>query len=528
MRNFSVKLMAALFILLSGLLQELAVYAQENSGIRGIVFHDKNGNGVYDSGQDKPLKAVAVSNGRDVVVTDRNGKYELPLRDNAAIFVVKPRNWKVAVDEKQIPRFYYMNSSGGISGTKFEGLSPTGPLPESVDFPLYPQKEPDSFDVLVFGDTQPRNSKEIYYMSHDVLPELVDVKAAFGVTLGDVTFDDLNLYDHLTSSLSTVEIPWRYVAGNHDNDYTGNNSTEARGVWYRTFGPSYYSFSYGPAHFVVLDNIRWIVEEDKRYYRTGLGSDQMEFLQNELKRVDKDQLVVFLAHIPFEGSTEWKDENEKKAFYELIATHPRSASLVAHTHQHYHYFIDKEDGFPGENPHHMISVGTVCGAWWTGAPNEYGIPHAMMSDGTPNSYTFLHVDGNNWKLSWKEAGKPADYQMHINAPDFFVADSTDKINITANIYNALPSAEVKMRVGKNGTWVNMKRTPQSDPARLAAVERENQLGEVSWLKMRGARNSEHIWEAEQEVNLEPGVHVIEIKAKDDWFEYKGKRLLHVR
>ncbi|MFW5756598.1 MAG: calcineurin-like phosphoesterase C-terminal domain-containing protein, partial [Tangfeifania sp.] len=472
-------LLTVAFFLMPAFQNESTLNAQVQTSVKGIVYHDKNENAVYDADVDEPLEDVAVSNGYDVVVTDRDGEYEIPLRNDAAVFVIKPRNWTIPVDEENIPRFYKMYSATGVSGTKFEGLEATGLPPESVDFPLYPAEEPGKVKALVFGDTQPRDDKEIHFMSEDVIPELVGADADFGVTLGDVVFDDLSIYDHLTGSLSNIGIPMWYVAGNHDFDFTGNNTTEARGTWFNTFGPSYYSFSYGPAHFIVLDNIRWIVEEDDRYYRTGLGEAQMEFLKNEMERLDENQLLVLLVHIPYEGSTPWEDETEKEAFYELLSGHKNSVSLVAHTHRHYHHFIGKEEGFPGNEPHHMISMGTVCGAWWTGAPDEYGIPHTMMSDGTPNGYGFLHIDGNDWKLQWKTAGVPENVQMHIAAPEAVNAeDGTFKV--IANIYNALPDADLKMKIGEDGEWIAMKRVPQKDPVRLAEKERENQLGEVPW------------------------------------------------
>jgi hypothetical protein len=520
-------LLTVAFFLMPPLLNKSLLNAQVQTTVKGVVFHDKNENAVYDLDTDELLEGVAVSNGREVVVTNQEGEYELPLRNDAATFVIKPRNWAVPVDEENVPRFYKMFSATGVSGTKFEGLAATGLLPESVDFPLYPQKESDKVDVLVFGDTQPRDDKEIHYMSEDVIPELIGVDADFGVTLGDVVFDDLSIYDHLIGSLSNVGTPMWYVAGNHDFDYTGNNSAEARGTWFNTFGPSYYSFSYGQAHFVVLDNVRWIVEEDDRYYRTGLGENQMEFLKNELERLDENQLFVLMAHIPFEGSTDWYDEAEKQEFFDLIASHTNTVSLVAHTHQHYHHFIDKEQGFPAEQPHHMISMGTVCGAWWTGAPDEYGIPHTMMSDGTPNGYAFLHIDGNDWKLRWKTAGMPENNQMHIFAPD--AVDTKDgAFKVIANIYNALPDAEVKMKIGPKGEWIAMKRTPQKDPVRLAEKERENQLGETPWRKMGSDAESTHIWEAEVQPKFELGVYPILIKAKDDWYEYEGKKLVRIK
>lgn len=527
MKSIFSTIFAAIFFLLPSLNNNSVVKAQARITVKGIVFHDKNENAVYDSDEDEPLENVAVSNGIEVVVTDRYGEYELPLRNNSAIFVIKPRNWAVPVDEKQNPRFYQIYSSTGIMGTKFEGLAATSLLPESVDFPLYPAEEPDKLKVLIFGDTQPRNDREIYFMSEDVIPELIGTDADFGVTLGDVVFDNLNLYDHIQGVHASIGIPWRYVAGNHDYDFTGNNSTEARGTWFKHFGPSYYSFTHGPAHFVVLDNIRWIVEGDNRYYRTGLGESQMKFLKNEMERLNENQLLVLMAHIPYQASKPWYDEAEKQAFYELIASHSNTVSLVSHTHEQYHHFIDSDQGFPGKEPHHMISIGTVCGAWWTGAPDEYGIPHAMMKDGTPNGYAFLNINGNSWNLKWKTAGVSKNFQMHIVAPNVISANNNEGIKVIANIYNALPDAEVKMRIGDNGEWIEMKRNPQKDPVRLAEKERENQMGDLPWRKMGGDANSKHIWEAELNANLEPGVHSIQVKATDDWFEYEGKKLVHV-
>ncbi|MBN2862766.1 MAG: calcineurin-like phosphoesterase family protein [Bacteroidales bacterium] len=519
---------AILILLMTGFRNDPFTVQQDVPTVKGIVFFDKTGDGSYDPSGDKPLKGIAVSNGREVVITNRSGIYELPLRDNSAIFVIKPRNWMVPVDDNQLPRFYYLYSREGASGNNFRGLSPTGKIPELINFPLYPVKEPDSFDVLVLGDTQPRDDKEIYYTAHDVLPELVGIDAAFGITLGDIVFDDLNLYDHMIGTLSTIGIPMRYVPGNHDNDYSGNDLTNARGAWLRTFGPTYYSFSHGPVHFIVMDDIRWIVEDNKRYYRTGLGEDQMEFLRNEIKRLDKEQLLVLLSHIPYEASTEWENEAEKKTLYEIIASHTNTISLTAHTHQHYHQIIGKGEGYEGNKPHHMVSVGTVCGSWWTGAPDEYGIPHAMMSDGTPNCYTILHINGNKWKLSWKAPGKPADFQMHIDAPEMINAGKDDRIKITANIFNALPSADVKVRIGDEGEWMSMKRNLQSDPVRLAVVEREKQLGKVPWRNLGESFPSGHIWIAEPQIKLDPGVYVIHVKAVDEWWQYEGKRLLHIK
>jgi len=368
-------------------------------------------------------------------------------------------------------------------------------------------------------------------MSHDGLTELVGSNAAFGVTLGDVAFDNLDLFEHIYQSIGTIGIPWVNLIGNHDIDFTGNNQLEARGAFYKAFGPTYYAFSHGPVHFVVLDNIKWIVEDDQRYYRTGLGEDQIEFLRNELSRIDQDQLLVLMAHIPWYGpggGFYWDDESERDELYKLIAGHPNSVSLVSHHHKHYHLFLDKEHGFPGEQPHHMISVGSVCGAWWTGVPDEYGIPHAMMSDGTPTSYTYLQINGNEWKLRWKAARRPSTFQMHVYAPDAVKLADLSKVEVKANIFNALPSARVQMRVGESGQWIEMERVREDDPVRVNALEWEKELEVIPWRPLSGLRHYGHSWEATLPSGLKKGVHVIYVQAKDEWWTYNGRRIIHMK
>lgn len=518
----------ALFLLLS--MTQLVVLtdtAQGQEQITGTVYHDHNENGRYDSGE-QGIPDVRISNGRDIVVTDEEGNYEIGSDDNTTVFVIKPRGWTTTVDENNIPRFYYIHSSEGGGGTEYPGLEPAGTLPQSIDFALYPQEEPDTFRAVVFGDTQPRDRKEVNYIAHDTIQELVGVDAAFGITLGDLVFDDLDLFQPINEIVGEIGIPWRHVMGNHDIDYSAETNWDANGAYHRTYGPSYYAFTWASAHFVVVDNIRWVVEEDDRYYRTGLGKAQMDFISNYLDEVPDDELVVFLMHIPWVGSTQWKDESEREELFGLLASHPRTISLAAHMHRHYHRFIGPEDGWQGEEPHHLISMGTVCGAWWSGAPDEYGIPHSMMRDGTPTGYGFLEITGNDWKLSYKAARRPADFQMHIYAPDELAPAEPGGTEVYANVFNALPDAKVQMRVGGKGNWQQMSRIKKPDPFYEAMREREHILEEVDWRKSGDANpDPRHLWQGILPEDLEPGAHTIYIRAEDDWDVYEGRRIIRI-
>ena len=117
----------------------------------GVVFHDANNNLRFDEG-DRPLAGVRVSNSRQIAKTDENGRYELPVTDDTLLFVIKPRGWRTPLDENKLPQFYYNHKPHGSPHFKYPGVAPTGALPESVNFPLYEQQEPDQFRAILFGD----------------------------------------------------------------------------------------------------------------------------------------------------------------------------------------------------------------------------------------------------------------------------------------------------------------------------------------------------------------------------------------
>lgn len=509
---------------LGSLLFVFASGARGSETARGVVFHDVTEDGTFDA-DDVPLAGVAISNGREIVLTGEEGRYELPVEADTTVFLIKPRGWRTPVNQHQIPQFFYTHSPAGADGDRFPGLDPTGPLPPSIDFALYPQEEPDELDVLIFGDTQPRNLEEIYYLGHDSLHELGEVNAAFGVTLGDVVFDNLAIAEDLNAAVATVGIPWRHIIGNHDADRRAPATAGIEGAYQRVYGPRYYAFSQGPAHFIAVDNIRWQEnEQGERIYRTGLGGDQLTFIRRELERLGDDQLVVLMAHIPWVGSTPWADEGERSEFFALLAQHPKAISLVSHAHMHYHEFLGEKHGWPEHAPHHMIVVGAVCGSWWGGAQDEYGIPHSMMRCGTPTGYGFLSIDGADWKFRYRAARRPASFQMHIEAPDSVPFDA-GKTEVLANIFNALPDAEVRMRIGPEGEWQSMERVLRPDPVYGAVRAREDKnAGRAPAGRLPDSR---HLWQAFLPEGLEPGFHAIDVRAEDKWAVYEGRRLIRV-
>ena len=369
------------------------VAAADPARATGYVFHDRNGNGVRDSGEEG-LPGVGVSNQLDIVETDAQGRWSLPVTEDTTLFVIKPRGWRTAIDaETKLPRFYYTHKPAGSPDEAFlyKGVKPTGPLPAPIDFPLYRQAEPETFKAILFGDTQPRNEAEIQYMAHDVIEELIGTDAAFGVTLGDIVFDDLSIHDYHNRNVALIGIPWYNVIGNHDLNFRAVDDRHADETFERIYGPNYYAFDHGPVHFVVLDNVEWIgrTPEKKAHYVGRFGAEQLAFVQKDLAGVPEGKLVILMMHIPLTGT------GDREALYRLIKDRPYCMSISAHLHTHKQQFLKQKDGWRGAKPHHHVINVTVCGSWWKGSPDELEIPHATMRGGAPNGYSVLTFDGRD-------------------------------------------------------------------------------------------------------------------------------------
>jgi hypothetical protein len=481
---------------------------------QGVVFLDENGNGSRDDGE-PGLEGVRVSDQRTVTATDGEGRWVLPAHEEAIYFVIKPRGFMTPVSENNLPRFYYVHKTTPRLPLAGPTVHPTGPLPESIDFPLVRRRESDRFEALFLGDPQPRNVREVNYLAHDVLEELLGTSAAFAVVLGDISFDNHETYTPYNRATGTVGIPFYNVLGNHDANYDGKDTYEHFDTWRTVYGPRYYSFDYGPVHFIVLADV--VFPEQGTRYIAGLGEQQLEWIESDLAHVSPETLVVLSMHIPLRTA----EHNEDFArLYELLRDFPYTLSFSAHSHVLMHGFLQEEHGWMGERPHHHINAGASCGRWWGGALDETDIPHATSSDGTPNGYFVVTFDGNGYATRYKAARKPADYQMEIQAPDEVVRSRLQDTPVLVNVFNGNDRSVVEMSVDDSGEWTPLKHAPQVDPLYARVTERESG---------QGASVSQHMWEGRLPSGIGVGGHLIRVRTVDmHGQEFTASRILRVR
>ena len=503
----------------------------------GFVFEDRSGTGRRQAG-DPGLPGVAVSNGRDVVRTDQSGRYSLAVSDGDAVFVVKPSGYRAPLDANNLPRVSYVHRPGGTPaelGLRYPGLAPTGPLPESLDFPLRRVDEPATFDVLLFTDPQPASEAELAFVRDTAVTGVLGTSAAFGLTMGDIVSDDLSLYPRYNRLIGRVGIPWWHVGGNHDLNFEAPDADLSRETFKRVYGAPYYAFEHGQALFLMLDNVRYLgigtASPGARggRYEGHFGERQLTFVENMLRDWPRDRLVVVGMHIPLvtdTGSEDWsRNTIDRDALLALLAGRP-SLSLAGHTHTTEHHYLGQD----GTHHHHVLTA--VSGSWWSGPYDRRGIACADSRDGTPNGYHVLSIDGARYTTRFVAASEPdramritLDSQYNARTPEVARAYTVERLlgspipieavgstDIVVNVFDGGPRTRVTLRLGGGHAAVPMGKMRLPDPF-VTQVYARNADTKKPWVS---AIPSSHIWVARLPADLGPGAHRADVEVVDEY------------
>jgi len=415
---------------------------------KGFVYHDTNENRIKEDAE-MGIPEVAISNGVDIVVTDENGAYEIPVSDDAVIFLIKPKDWMTPLNEDNLPQFYYLHKPNGYpENFTYEGVEPTGDLPDEINFPLYPEASTQSYKMVVFGDPQPYNIDMIDFLSDDIISEMIGKhQLKFGMTMGDIVGDNLDFFSPVNQAVAKLGIPWYNVLGNHDVNYMAPTDELSDETFERVYGPATYAFVYGDVHFIVVDDVIHESVAGSRSYVGGLRPDQLDFVSNYLELIPKNDLIVLTMHIPLAKHGNSFRQSDQKKLFDLLKEFPNTLSISAHTHVHNNAFFHQDStDWQQATPHHHFNVGTTSGSWWNGMRNEVDVPHTMMRDGTPNGYSFISFNGTDYVIDWKVAGSPDDHQMNIHLPRGIVANELDTVLLTVNFFNGSEQSSLEYRI----------------------------------------------------------------------------------
>ena len=511
----------------------------------GYVFIDFNQNGSRDS-DETGIAGVSVSNGCDVTLTDASGRYEIDLAATEILFISQPAGYTVPVDENQTPQFFYRHYPDGtptaIAGTSVEWLWPviaaTGALPDSIDFPLYQQADASmQFTAHAFADPQARYELGEDMVREDLVNTLIgnpyDVQ--FGLTVGDVVFDNLDLYARHTQMMALMDIPQWYLPGNHDMNYESPNALFANETYKLYFGPAYYSFNYGNVHIVALNNVEYAGagnEFNVGNYRGHISRQQLYWLRRDLANVPADKLIVIATHIPLvaeavdtSGSppATGPGTDNFSRLLELLEPFDSIYGLAGHdTSNSWKVEINHRHGWTGQ-PWIAHTLAEVRGnGWTTGSVDPRGVRDAMMQDGNPNGFYLLKFSDSTVVPEFIPFpyGQDAMQRMRIVLDPLLVSPTGGSVNrgslqtgtkIVVNLFDG--GVRDSVRLALNGAEPkSMTYTVRTDPF----AERMYQRLEESDAAISNPTRSAHIWEYRLPDALNPGVHRIEVFSIDEF------------
>lgn len=487
--------------------RHLAADTRHSDIASGTVFEDRNGDGRRAKGA-RGIAGVMVSNGLDIAVTGSDGRWSLPVRSGDHIFVITPSHWTTV--GRGPSSFSYLHQP---EGTPAEAklcaatIEPTGALPESIDFPLLRQPQPECFEALLFADTQAANAKELGYVRQVLLSATSRTNAAFAIHHGDAMADDLTLFPQYLNILNETGLAWHHCPGNHDMNLDTEESRYAFETWKRFIGPTSYAFQYAGATFILLNNVDYFGHsrtEASCHYRGLFGEKQLRFIANLLRHVPDDQLVVVSMHIPLQSfDTPDSAANtvvNRRALLELLAGRPHTVSFSGHSHTTEHHDFGRSEGFGRDILHHHQVLTAACGSWWSGPLDSTGVPVADSRDGTPKGFHVLSVDRNQYSTRYVPFGPVADLDMRA-----IIDNAGPQSVIFVDVFDADLRTQITAEIeGDSSSSIKLGREGVADPYVVEEFARYRNLCKP-WV---AAAPSSHMWSGVLPHKLGSGTKVL--------------------
>ncbi len=267
--------------------------------IKGIVYQDNNRNNSPDVSEPR-LEGVVVSNGKDFVVTDKNGEFVMDeLKGDHIIYASLPDG------------FWYQDRFYREVSVPEEGSV-------SAEWGLVPQKQKTPFYFAQFADLHLKESNTEFARLFVKRMNSLEPTPAFVVGAGDLVYDVLKvtnpetieqLYRRYVDFMSPLRVPLFNVPGNHEHagwakkELPESHPLYGLGAYRKFLGPPWYSFNYAGHHIAMID-AHIHDPEDSLGYKDRVSEEVTEWLKNDLSYISREKPIILFLHPRLRSSWE--------------------------------------------------------------------------------------------------------------------------------------------------------------------------------------------------------------------------------
>ncbi len=453
--------MKKIYLLLSALTLALPALASYH----GRVYVDKNHNGIFDKGE-KTLAGIMVSDGLNVVKTDKNGEYTLPgYGKEKFLFLTTPSGYK---------------SSGNHYHRIVEGC-------DVYDFGVQSYKSGiarnGSHRFVQISDTEIFATTDHEHWVSDVREYVANENVAFVIHTGDICYED-GLREHIKlMNTENMNVPMYYCIGNHD--LVKGEYGEA--LYESIYGPVYYSFDAGNVHYVVTP----MPHGDHAPGYTRL--DVCRWLKNDLANIKEGTPVVIFNH----DLLNYNDDFTYKGS-DIESINLNDYNLKAWLYGHWHINQITKQG-------NVYAIGTS-------SLDKGGIDHAT------GSFRVLHMDGRG-DIRSELRYTYLDKHLKIATPEGQTASPI----LTVNAYSSSsPVKEITYTCLKDGKNVVRKSSLEqaTNWSWTAPIELKPELaGEELTIKVTACFNNGETVQTEKTFVFQP--ECVSVSLTDDWTNLLG-------
>ena len=488
-----------------GIMTVTITYKSENED-KEIELND--GNNVYGivSCGIEGIPGVVVSDGVEVVQTDKDGVYQFKSKKkHKYVFISVPSGYE-AMSEGVLPKIH-------VQLTKGENE------PERVDFPLVEAPGQETHKMLFFGDmhmaARTSDAKQFANFVADInaLVSANPDEQIYAMSVGDMTWElywvsnKYSFDEYLRDANGIKNLQIFHTIGNHDHDMAFAGDFDTVTKYKKSLAPTYYSFNIGNVHYVVIDDIdcknTGANTSASRLYDDNVVSEQLEWLKKDLSFVPKTTPLVITMHAPVYNDSNNNSLNNASSFEQIISGYT-THFWTGHTHKMYN--VDKLSS----KKIFEHNAGAVCATWWWTGHLTSGIHVAQ--DGAPGGYSIVDVTGTDFKWCFKGTGKDVNHQFRTYdrnqivmtaekfvpsnkqsasnnkafedaAKDWISPNDANYVYINVWNYDTKWTIEVK----EDGKALNVERVTIKDPLHLIAYNAKTPTGGF------GTSNTKHMF-----------------------------------